>query len=226
MLKEIISGMAHEMNQPLSAITNYVQGCIRRLENQNADLGIIQTLQMVIRQTTRASDIINHMKSIGLKAGEEYSCISLKALLTGCIKMMEFDLIESDITLIDDMPLDLPDLYVCPIEIEQVFINIVRNGIDAILAQKCLQADADSKICVQAKMLNTRVLVSISDTGEGMSDYTAMHIFDPFYTTKAEGMGIGLALCDKIIADHGGELRCGPAEPGYQTTFTMTLPIC
>ena len=226
MLKEVISGMAHEMNQPLSAISNYVQGCIRRLENENIDPGIIQTLQVVIRQTTRASDIINHIKSIGLKAGEEYSRIALKALLASCAKMIEFDLIESSITLIDDIPLDLPDLYVCSIELEQVFINILCNAIYAILARRRVQADAESKIHVQAKMLNTRVLVSISDTGEGMSDYTAMHIFDPFYTTKDDGMGIGLALCEKIIADHGGELRCVPAEPGYQTTFTMTLPTC
>jgi two-component system sensor kinase FixL len=226
LLTEMVSGMAHEMNQPLSAITNYTKGCMRRLEEQNVDPEILQTLEMVVRQANRASNIIQHMRAWDVEKSESYYVVNVKNLVNGSVRLLEFDLHEAKIHLNQKIVLDYPEVYGCQIQLEQVLINLLRNAIDAIKQKTKQGAGATKKIAIEMQRgpANTVDLI-VRDSGAGVSKKDAEHLFEPFFTTKDDGMGIGLALSEKIIQDHGGRLSYSACSGDYNTAFILNLPI-
>jgi|GEM_PF-6735946 len=226
LLTEMISGLAHEINQPLAAITNYTKGCMRRLEGHHADPEILQTLDMVVRQANRASNIIQHMRQWDEGNRESYAEVDLKELINGSIRLLEFDLHEAKIKLDQQIVLNCPAIFGCQIELEQVFINLMRNSIEAINLKSKVGVNILKKMSIEVQPSSPDMIdIIVRDSGIGISIQDAEHVFEPFFTTKNDGMGIGLALSEKIIQDHNGYLRYSSCDGDYSTTFTISLPI-
>ena len=227
LLTEMISGIAHEMNQPLSAIANYTKGCINRLtESEQTDPAILQTLEMVVRQATRASNIINHMRQWNSGQRQKLRKVNIKKLIADSINLIEFDLMEAKIELDQLISLDCVDVYGCQIELEQVFINLLRNAIDAIMQKAKKDKKAQKKMIIEAqKGIEDMINIIVRDSGIGVRAEVVEHLFEPFFTTKHNGMGIGLALCEKIIEDHEGRLSYQKGEGDYATSFIISLPV-
>lgn len=225
LLTEMISGLAHEINQPLAAITNYTKGCMRRLESQQADPAILQSLDMVVRQANRASNIIKHMRQWNSEDLDSFDAVNVKKLINESIRFLEFDLREAKIQLNQHITIDCPNVYGCQIQLEQVVINLLRNAIDAINQRAKYDVEAPKQISIEVACQDAGMVeIMIRDSGIGISEQDAEHLFEPFYTTKEDGMGIGLALSEKIMGNHHGRLKYCACEGDYVTCFMMALP--
>lgn len=226
LMTEMISGLAHEINQPLAAIANYTKGCMRRLQDQAADPAILQSLEMVVRQTDRASNILKHMRQWNSAEQEPHVIVDIKDLVLSSVRLLEFDLQEAKIELNYNFQISSTKVYGCPIQLEQVLINLLRNAIEAINQRRAVEPRAVKKIMIEVLEGSASMVdVIIKDSGIGILESSAEHLFEPFFTTKVDGMGIGLALSEKIIQDHGGRLSHENLQGEYQTAFILNLPL-
>jgi len=217
---EMASALAHELNQPLSAIANYVRGARRLLDkgDPNDEPRLRDALDKAGDQALRAGDVIHRLRDfIGRgeterriesisKVIEEASALALVGAKELSIRTrMQFDP-KADLVLADR------------VQIQQVMINLLRNAIDAMRGA----ARTELNVAVTAGE-DGFTLVSVSDTGSGLSEEVREHLFQPFMTTKKEGMGVGLSICRTIVEAHGGSIWAENNEGGG-ATFAFTLP--
>ena len=220
---EMATGLAHELNQPLAAIVNYARGCTRRLETNSAEpKAMHDALEQIYRQASRAGEIIKRLRSLVRKRDQIRTVIDCSQLAQDAVTFSEFEARKRDVnvTLVLDDRVLLVDVDV--VQIEQVALNLIKNGIDAIAAAGNW-AKREIVITTQCKNDDT-VEFLISDTGIGISVEAMQHLFDPFFSTKANGMGMGLAISNTIITNHGGRLWAH-RNPNVGTTFYFSLPL-
>jgi two-component system sensor kinase FixL len=219
-LGEMASTLAHELNQPLSAIANYVQGCIKLVarlpEDQRATLG--GALEETAKQALRAGDIIRHLREFVTRGDTERRHEDIKNLIeeAGALALVgsrergirtEFDFAASNDTVLADR-----------VQIQQVLTNLMRNAMEA------MKDSGKKELHVRTlPSEGQRVTVEVSDTGPGISHEISAQLFQPFVTTKPGGMGIGLSISRRIIQSHGGDLVVRKNEAGG-ATFSFTLP--
>ena len=218
---EMAAGIAHELNQPLSAITNFARGSMRRLKNNPEDtLPIVEALDKIASQAHRASEIIKRMRGMLANQPAIRDQGDLNQLVTEVVSFVEFEArreaIEFDMQLADmSMPI-LVDF----VQIEQVVLNIVKNAMDVLVEFVA----EERKIVIETGYAEDgRLFIAISDNGPGMNEETRNKLFHPFYTTKDSGMGMGLAISQTIIEDHKGHISVA-SQPGRGTCFTVYLP--
>ncbi|MBA3903472.1 MAG: PAS domain-containing sensor histidine kinase [Rhodocyclaceae bacterium] len=219
---EMASSLAHELNQPLSAIANYCMGCVNRLasgEYRRED--ILTAMQKASAQAERAGKIIRRMREFVKKSEPNRAPVVLAEIVDDAVGFAEIDARKAGVAIRVDIPADLPPVFADRIMIEQVVLNLVKNGIEAMQQARSFERE----LTVTAKPDGERTVgVAVADRGTGIDAGNAEQLFVPFFTTKPEGMGMGLNICRSIIEYHGGRLWAQP-NPGGGSVFRFTLPI-
>lgn len=219
-LGEMASTLAHELNQPLSAIANYVQGCIRLIDQlQDEQAGRIRSaLQETAKQSLRAGDIIRHLREFVTRGDTEKSEEDIKKLVEESGALALVGARERGIKTRFEFGPGSDQVVVDRVQIQQVLTNLMRNAIEA------MRDSQRRELVVRTLRKDDMVKVDVEDTGPGISDEIADRLFEPFVTSKANGMGIGLSISRRIIRAHGGDLVVHRNAAGG-ATFSFTLPI-
>ncbi len=220
---EMTASIAHEINQPLTAISMYAQSSIKLIDRGDADLGKLRAaLEKLNTQSLRAGAIIERIQRFARPQDSQREMIRLSSLLTDLLKLAESDARLHDMELTFELAEDLPAVLCDPIQIQQVALNLIRNAIDAMNEIRCANGRT---IIIRTRTLDPQTAeVSVSDLGPGVAEDVRDLLFTPFHTTKKEGMGMGLSICRTIIAEHGGVLSFRN-NPDTGATFFFTLPI-
>lgn len=218
---EMASGMAHELNQPLTAIATNADACIRLTESKQIDMNRLNdVLEVISKQARRAGGIIQQLRNFVKKELPEKSFHNLNELTKEVLILTMHSLKSNSIELELQLADDLPKVYAQHIQIDQVILNIIKNAIEAML-----ETDDQKKILRITTSVsdNNMPMITISDTGPGFTNEMKENLFTPFVTTKTDGMGLGLSISEGIISEHGGRLTLN-SELGKGATFTFTLP--
>lgn len=220
-LGEMASTLAHELNQPLSSIANYVQGCVRLLD-QVEEVHAVKmrgALAETARQALRAGEIIRHLREFVTRGETEKRPEDIKKLVEEAGALALVGSRERGIRSRFDFGLETALVLADRVQIQQVLTNLMRNAMEAM-------RDSERKeLVVRAEALGDGMLaVEVSDTGSGIPDDIAAQLFTPFVTSKPGGMGIGLSISKRIIQSHGGEIFMS-RNGSDGVTFTFTLPI-
>ena len=220
-LGEMASTLAHELNQPLSAIANYVQGCRRMLERLDDEPAsrMRGALEETAKQALRAGDIIRHLREFVTRGDTERRPEDIKRLIEEAGALALVGSRERGIKSVLDFGPEDDVVIADRVQIQQVLINLMRNAMEAM-------RDSETKTLTVTTRSGAegRLTVTVADTGPGIADDIAPQLFQPFVTSKANGMGVGLSISRRIIESHGGELTVQRNEAGG-ATFTFTLPL-
>ncbi len=219
---EMATGIAHEVNQPLSAIANFSRGCLRRLRSDNMDPDdLIAPLEEVCEQAERASEILMHVRDFVRKSELQMKPSDINQIVHSVVKFTDLEARQHGAVVGLDLHTQLLRVQVDTIMIEQVISNLVRNAFEAM---------AEAKSHRREVIISTRpfdrdaVEIEVSDTGPGIDGAVIDQVFDQFFTTKLEGIGMGLSISRSIIESHGGRVRAESGKNGG-ATFRFTLPI-
>jgi two-component system sensor kinase FixL len=218
---ELAAGIAHEMNQPLSAISSYAQASKRLLQSatRDSEIKVVAALDKICDQAIRASEVINRLRTFVKKRVAQRETVDLNALILETVNLAKVDTRILDHEVILDLcHINMPKLIADPVQIQQVLLNLIRNGIDAMEHIK----GAPLRIHTQW-LSDIMIEVSVIDCGLGIDEKTSSGIFNPFFTTKKAGMGMGLTVSQTIIHAHGGRIYFGPSQTSG-CIFSFSLP--
>ncbi|MFQ6022323.1 MAG: PAS domain S-box protein [Acidiferrobacterales bacterium] len=202
---EMAAGIAHEINQPLAAIENYAQACGRRLKAGTDSREKIQGLVQKIRdQTVRAGNVLSRLRAMVKRQPIEVKVVNINSVIQETVELANVQMKFHDCRLELELTPSLPTVLVDPIQIQQVALNLIGNGMEAMGSTG---RDVEKVVTVRtARTSSGGIEVSVADRGLGITDVEADHMFEPFYTTKRSGIGIGLSVCRNIISAYGGEI--------------------
>jgi two-component system sensor histidine kinase DctS len=217
---EISSMLAHELNQPLAAISSYTAGALNVLERgQLADPGLLRrALEQARQQAQRAGQIIKSVHEFVKQREPRRELVTIDSVVDGVRALIELQARQAYVALQVHLPPELPPVLADRVLLEQVLLNLTRNAIEAMAAT----APERRILRIAAEAGEGQVAVSVIDHGHGIAPEVAERLFSPFYSTKAEGMGMGLSICRTAIEFHGGTLTHA-ANPAGGTIFTFTL---
>lgn len=218
---EMASGLAHELNQPLCAVTTYAQACLRLLNSEAGLAELEEPLREVAAEAKRAGEMIRRLRGFVRRAEPCRVLTDVNRLIPEVAQFVEHEIREHEISMHFDLAHKLPPVMVDAIQIQQVILNLVRNSIQ-VLAEDNVK-DREIRIRTAASTDGT-VLVTVRDSGPTISHEIADQIFEPFFSTKSDGLGMGLPLSRSIIEEHGGCIwfaRC----PDRGSMFQFTLPV-
>lgn len=219
-LGEMVSGIAHEVNQPLTAIANYASAVRRLLLSGQADTGeLVGVLDKIGAQAERAGQVIRGLRNMTRKQESARQRLDVNALIVEVSRLIEFELRDSGRRLQLDLAPKLPAVSGDGVQIQQVVLNLIRNAIEAMNEL----AHGDSVVVASTAPTAAVIEISVSDYGPGLAPEVEERLFEPFFTTKSEGMGLGLSICKSIVAAHGGELIYRRAAKGG-AEFIVRLP--
>ncbi len=219
---EMASSLAHELNQPLSAIANYCMGSVNRLKTGDyRQEDILAAMEKASTQAERAGKIIRRTREFVKKSEPNRALVALAGIVEEAIGFAEIEARKASVGIRVDIPPDLPPVFADRIMIEQVVLNLVKNGIEAMQQAHTLDRELVVSACRDEAGM---VEVAVADRGHGIDGETADRLFAPFYTTKQEGMGMGLNICRSIVEYHDGRLWAQP-NPGGGSVFRFTLPV-
>lgn len=223
LMGEMASGIAHEVNQPLVAVSGYTQVSLNLISVENPDLvALSEILIKTQQQALRAGQIIHRMREFVKSHAKHRSSNNINTLIYDAASLCAAELKKNNIDLIFELQNNLPPVYVDQVQIEQVIINLIRNSIDAL---KCQFAKQHRHLTILSQLtLNNGVQVSVRDNGPGIDLDQQQKILMPFYTTKTNGMGMGLSISRSLVEAHEGTLHFD-SQPGNGATFYFTLPI-
>ncbi len=217
--EEMASGLAHELSQPLAAASNYLDASLRMTETPGYDPEKLrQGLRLAHRQTERAGKIVSHIKRTIRKRGSERAAIDINRLLQETVGYLEYEIRQYDVAVAFDLAPGPFPAVVNGVEIEQVLLNLMKNAIDSMRGTFLRRLTLSSRPTKESD-----ILVQISDTGKGIPHADLDFIFNPFLTTKNDGLGLGLTICRTIIESYGGRIWA-ESSAGHGATFCFTLP--
>jgi PAS domain S-box-containing protein len=221
-LGEMAAGIAHEINQPLAAISAFASGCQLMLKTGKSDeQSLSYGLEQIAEQTDRAGEVIRRLRELVKQGDQHREFVDINGLVVEALKLATTDTRTLNIEMKLELAKNLPGIEVDKIQIQQVLLNLVRNAIDAVEA---LGHDRMAITIFTSLNDDCEVVVSVADRGDGIPQDVAPVLFTPFFTTKESGMGMGLSICNSIVAAHGGRLWYTP-NPDRGSTFHFSLPI-
>lgn len=220
-LGEMVSGIAHEVNQPLAAINTYAGACRRMLASgQTSSQGLAEVLEKISRQAERAGQVIRGLRSMLRQHEPLREELDLNSLIEEVSRLVEIDLRGTPQRLVLELAPALPCFVGDGVQLQQVVLNLIRNGLEAMR-----DAGFGEEVRVRTTLLADGWLrVSVGDQGPGLAPAVEARLFDPFVTTKMTGMGLGLSICKSIVRAHRGELSYRPAPAGG-AEFLIKLPV-
>ncbi|MDH3281800.1 MAG: PAS domain S-box protein [Gammaproteobacteria bacterium] len=219
MMSEMAAGIAHEINQPLTAITAFAQASCRMLQSgQNDAEVILDVLDQIARQAERAGDVIRRLRSLIKKAKTETRIVNMADLFEETLRLVRLDRRAESTVISTALEDSLPLVEIDVIQIQQVLLNLIRNAFDATA-----QLDRRGRITIRAATGEAgEIIISIEDNGVGFTRDLADQIGHPFFTTKDSGLGMGLSITQSIITTHGGKLWFD--SPGEGARFCFSIP--
>lgn len=222
LLGEMASGIAHEVNQPLTAIASYSQVCLNLVQAEKIDHAQLSEILLKSKQQAlKAGQIIHRMRDFVKFNISHRSTVDMGELITDAVGLCESYIKQHSICVNLQLESQLPMLAIDRIQIEQVILNLIKNSIDALIR---LPKSVPRILSIQTAMSGANALeVRIKDNGHGIEVADQVKIFTPFFTTKSDGMGMGLSICRSIIESHQGVLRFN-SQRDKGTTFYFTLP--
>ena len=222
-LVETTATLAHELNQPLAALATYAQAARSHVAEEDS-AKLAATLDKIVEQSRRAAAVVERVHALvkGLAGGTERSQrADIHALLAGVAAMARTDARRQGVRVVFEQPANLPATRCDPVQIQQVVLNLARNAIDAAAAP---HGSRPAIVRLYAESANGGVRVCVADSGRGVAASEREAVFEPFHTNKPHGMGLGLAICRTIVANHGGRLAFHNNTPRPGATFHFTLP--
>jgi PAS domain S-box-containing protein len=229
---EMASSVAHELNQPLTAITNYCNGMISRVRNDAiARAELIAALEKTARQAQRAGQIIHRVRAFVKRSEPQRQASEARAIVEDAVELAGIELRRRNVSIRTYVAQRLPELMVDPILIEQVLLNLLKNAAEAI---------DNARLPPSRRVIELQVVprhdeeegdvieFSVTDSGPGLKDEVIARLYEAFFSTKADGLGIGLSLCRSIVESHSGRIRAQNLYNGEFVTgcrFTFTLPV-
>ena len=222
LMGEMASGIAHEVNQPLSAISNYTQVSLNLINAENTDLAkLSEILLKTQQQALRAGRIIHRMRDFVNFQSKHRSAADINTLIYDAVNLCITEVNHHDIKLTFNLESHLPTINVDHVQIEQVIINLIRNSIDVL---EKLPENQQRNLSIHTQLTpKNDIQVRIKDNGPGIDESQQQKILMPFYTTKPEGMGMGLSISRSLIEAHEGTLHFNSLS-GKGSTFYFTLP--
>ncbi|MBX2868651.1 MAG: PAS domain-containing protein [Acidiferrobacterales bacterium] len=219
-LGEMTSGIAHELSQPLCAITTYAQTCKRIINSDAVELDkLAYGLDQVVKQAQLAGNIFERLRTFSRKGGEPKRLINILEVVDEAVSLMESELNRKKVSVEVVKEVDQALTTADPVQIEQVLLNLMRNGVDAMESGEV----SARRLTLTVKVTKQGIKVSVKDTGKGCDDETIDRLFEPFFTTKTSGLGIGLGISESIIHAHDGRLFLDQNTP-QGATFSFVLP--
>jgi two-component system sensor kinase FixL len=222
MMGELSASLAHELNQPLTAILSNAEAAEQLLTDDSPDLDEVRAIIAdIITDDQRAGDVIHRLRGL-LKKGEfERLPLDLNPMIQEVARLLHSDIILRHMELTLDLDPDLPLVCGDRVQLQQVALNLMVNGLDA-MAEGPLD---DRALVVRTQCHDSQMIrIAVEDRGSGLQEANIGRIFSPFYTTKPDGMGMGLSICRSIVEAHGGRLWAAN-NPERGATFSFTLPI-
>jgi signal transduction histidine kinase len=216
-LGEMAAGLAHELNQPLTAM-HFEAVAALELPGEQAAGGMREALVTISEQSLRAGEIVRRMRTFARRGESRRELTDLRPVIREVLALLAHDLRLSGVTTTEALP-DAPPVLVDRIEIQQVLVNLVRNAIEAMTHT----AMRDRHLTIEMQTIANRVRVSVADAGRGVDPEIAPLLFHPFQSTKPAGLGLGLSICQSLIEAHGGRMGTGP-HLGPGATFYFELP--
>lgn len=222
LMGEMASGIAHEVNQPLSAVVNYTQACLQFIQNENPDLEKIgEIMYKANQQALKAGQIIHNMREFVKPRKIHRSTVDINTLIYDAISIFESDFKQHLIAMRFDLTKNLPHVYIDQVQIEQVILNLIRNSIDAL---KELPQFTQRQLSIETSLNDLNcVVIRVKDNGPGLTPLQQGKILTPFFTTKVSGMGMGLSISRSLVEAHHGTLHFN-SKVDKGTTFYFTLP--
>ena len=218
---ELAASIAHEVNQPLTAVTNTSNACLRLLADRNLEPAVLRrALEAIVADGTRASAVIARLRAFIMKAPAEKSALDINEVIQEVLALTGRELDENRVLLKRQLTKALPLVLGDRVQLQQVLLNLIMNGIEAMTAV----ANRPRLLWVQSRIAESgHVLVAVRDSGTGLG-LEAERVFTPFFTTKANGLGMGLSISRSLVEAHGGRLWAKPNSP-HGAVFSFTLPI-
>lgn len=223
-MEEMASGMAHEISQPLAAIVNYTRGCVRHLQNEEHDADQIKhIMQKAVAQAERAGEIVQRLKNFFCKGQLVKTPCKINNVIRETVSLMKSELTTSKTKIDFDFDKHILHIFIDKIQIQQVILNLIQNAIEAMNEHGV----KDKRIHIHTKHTHFDTIeVTLKDAGPGFSKEIATQVFMPFFTTKAHGRGMGLAICRSIIEAHGGQFTINSnASSSSNSWIRFSLPV-
>ncbi len=217
---ELTASLSHEIKQPIAAATTDARTCLKWLARDKPDVEEArEAASRIIKDVTRASEIITRTRSLFKKGEPQRELVNLNELIREMVTLLYSEAGRYSISIHTQLAADLPSLRADRVQLQQVFMNLILNAIDAMN-----EIRFSKKLIIKSALdSENQLLISVSDNGAGLPSERADKIFDPFFTTKSQGTGMGLSISRSIIESHGGRLWATP-NPEGGTTFQFTLP--
>jgi signal transduction histidine kinase len=222
MMSELVASLAHEINQPLGAILSNLGGLARLLSRNDPDPAMaLVAVNNAIEDTKRAAEIIRRIRSMFKAHSEHKTIIGIRALIAEVVQMIVSEATMRDISVRIEVSPSVQRIFGDRIQLQQCIMNLLLNAFDAITEAKSDHREVTIKVASE-KMGS--ISVRVSDTGAGIDPAVADRMFEPFVTTKSNGMGLGLLVTRSIVENHGGKIWAAP-NPDRGSTFAFTLPL-
>jgi PAS domain S-box-containing protein len=218
---ELAACIAHELNQPLTAVVTNAYACREWLRAEPANLERASTTaERIVQESKRASDVVTRVRALFRKEMDSRGFVDLNRLIEDLVHLLHDDAIRREVAVHIDLDPDLPKATVDPIQIQQVLLNLATNGMDAMASQK-----GRRELGIRSRRSSgAEIRIEVTDSGAGVGQDVAARIFDPFFTTKPQGIGMGLSISRTIIEAHDGKLWATPVAGGG-SCFQFTIPV-
>jgi len=218
---EMASGLAHELNHPLATINNYVQGCVRRIRKGNCDpSSLLDALQRASSEAERAAAVIHSMRGFIRKKGDRRENVDINAIVRGVSGLLDYEIQAKQVALRLELSDTIAPITADAVQVEQVILNLARNAIEAMGEVH----GEPREMRIGTLRDNTgKIEISVRDTGPGVAKELVNRIFDPFVSTKPDGLGVGLSISRTIVESHGGRLWIASSDTrGAAFHFTLS----
>jgi C4-dicarboxylate-specific signal transduction histidine kinase len=219
---QLAASIAHEVKQPIAGTVAAAQAALRWLGRQSPDLEQAhRALSHIIETGHRASDVVDRIHTLIKKAPPRNEPVDINKAILEVVELTRREAVNNDILVRTDLADDLPLVVGDRVQLQQVSLNLIMNAIEAMIGAN----DCARDLLIRTRKLDSGgVFVAVRDSGPGLAPATLDHLFDPFYTTKPGGLGLGLSICRSIIDAHGGRLSATSNEP-HGATFKFSLPV-
>ena len=215
---ELAATIAHEVNQPLTAIVTNANFCLRRLEGVTPNLNELQpAITEIVNDGTRASTVISRIRGLLMKGGARRTQLDINRLIQDVGILLRKELTRGQVSVRTELAPDLPRVSGDQVQLQQVLINLIMNAIEAVRTSN----EGPRELQIRSAKSTAGILVQVQDSGPGIGPEVADRIFEPFFTTKAGGIGMGLSISRSIIESHGGHLSIVPVSRGALLQFTL-----
>lgn len=217
---QMTAALAHELNQPLSAILNYINAARRTLSNINDPAAgrVLDLVDKAVTQTARAGQIIRQLRDFVEKRESSRAPANINLVIEEALLLASISSADPNVKVIIAFEPNLPPVMIDKVQVQQVIVNLARNAIEA------MQAVTERKLRLATALEPEGVTITVSDSGPGLAPEVADRLFHPFVSTKEKGMGIGLSICQSIIEAHGGRISAGQGALGG-ADFRIVLPL-